>query len=78
MNFFKYLVLTIVILLTLCACAQVYWEKPGVSEQEYAQDRYECEKDRRQSYFNESEMGYAENRFEDLCMHSKGYTKIVR
>lgn len=74
MRFFYYTV----ILLSLTACAQVYWEKPGVSEQEYAQDRYECERDRRQSYFDENEDGFAQMRFEELCMRSKGYNKIVR
>lgn len=71
------------ILLTIFAtlvsgCAQVYWEKYGVSQQEYSRDRYECERDRRQSNFDDSEDMFARSRFEDLCMRSKGYDKVVR
>lgn len=66
------------IALNLSSCAQVYWEKYGVSQQEYVRDRYECERDRRQSYFDESEDAFARTRFEDLCMESKGYNKVIR
>jgi hypothetical protein len=71
--------LFVFILTTLISsCAQVYWEKYGVSQQEYTKDRYECERDRRQSYFDESEDMFARNRFEELCMQSKGYNKVIR
>ncbi len=63
--------------LILNGCAQVYWEKYGVSPQEYAKDRYECERDRRQSYFDESESLFARSQFEELCMQSKGYNKVI-
>lgn len=67
-----------ILLMTLTGCAQIYWEKPGVSDQEYSQDVYECERERRQSYFDEEEGYYAKQRFEEMCMRSRGYHKIER
>ena len=62
----------------LSSCAQVYWEKYGVSQQEYTRDRYECERDRRQSYFDAYEDDFARIRFEEMCMMAKGYNKVIR
>ena len=67
-----------VIFILLCSCTQVYWDKPGFNQEEFYRDSYQCEKDRRQSYFDENESPFAQSQFEDLCMRSKGYTKMER
>jgi hypothetical protein len=33
----------------------IYWDKPGFNQEEFYRDSYQCEKDRRQSYFDENE-----------------------
>ncbi|MCC5015769.1 MULTISPECIES: hypothetical protein [unclassified Legionella] len=71
--------LLVILSFTLGACTQTYWDKPGVSPQEYARDSYECERDMRQSYFDENTEGsYARSNFEARCMVSKGYTRMER
>lgn len=62
--------------LLLTACAEVYWDKPDFSPKEYTRDSYECEKDRRQSHFDDNEGFFAKKQFEDLCMRSKGYSQF--
>ncbi|HAU3628226.1 TPA: hypothetical protein F7136_16625 [Legionella pneumophila] len=71
-----YLILTV---LVLTGCTQVYWENPDVSPQQKTKDFYECEKDMRQSYFENSVNGaYEQSRFEALCLKSKGYSQVER
>jgi|LauGreDrversion4_2_1035121.scaffolds.fasta_scaffold60606_2 hypothetical protein len=67
-----------VICFLLCSCTQFYWDKPGFNQEEFYRDSYECERDRRQSYFDEDEKYFAQNQFQDLCMRAKGYSKFER
>src|SRR5262249_10101529 len=63
----------------LAGCAQVYWTKAGFSEAEWNRDRYECERDMRQSgYYGTGLVGAlnAENFFEG-CLVARGYYKTT-
>ncbi len=62
--------------LTLCGCATNVWNKPGATQQDYATDSYNCEKDMRQSgYYGSGILGAinAKN-FEERCMFAHGWT----
>lgn len=61
----------------LAGCAQVMWDKPGGTQQTFAADSYECERDARQSgYYGGGILaGYNFRAFEDRCMAARGWTK---
>jgi len=58
-----------------CATPMV-WEKSGVSQADFKRDRYECERDMRQSgYFGGGISGSINRReFFKSCMGARGYT----
>lgn len=59
----------------LAGCAETVWYKPGASQQDYATDSYNCEKDMRQSsYFGGGLIAAFNMRgFEDRCMIAHGW-----
>jgi hypothetical protein len=60
----------------LCACApQAKWHKEGATEQDFATDSYECERDARQSgYYGTGLVGVVNMRgFYRRCMGARGY-----
>jgi clan AA aspartic protease (TIGR02281 family) len=61
--------------LVLVSCGQTVWVKPGASQQEFTTDRYDCEKDARQSgYFGTGLLGAINmQNFFDNCMNAHGY-----
>lgn len=67
--------LLLVVLIGLSGCAQMGWEKPGSTIEEYRVDHYACEKDARQSgYFGGGIYGTVNmQKFFNSCMESKGY-----
>lgn len=67
----------IVFCLALAGC-QTFWTKPGFNEADWNRDRYECDRDMRQSgYFGTGLLGElnAQSFFES-CLVAKGYSKI--
>lgn len=63
--------------LMLASCVQTMWDKPGGTQQTFAADSYECERDARQSgYYGGGLIGALNFRsFEDRCMAARGWTK---
>jgi hypothetical protein len=61
--------------LSLSACAQRIWNKPGATQQDFATDSYACEKDARQSgYFGGGLTGALNmQEFDDRCMVAHGW-----
>jgi hypothetical protein len=62
--------------LLIAGCAeQAVWVKPGATEQDFAQDTYECERDMRQSgYFGTGIYGAINAReFTERCMVARGW-----
>jgi hypothetical protein len=59
----------------LSGCAQKVWVKPGATQEEFRMDRYQCEKDVRQSgHFDSGFLGTMEmQQFFNECMNAKGY-----
>jgi hypothetical protein len=43
----------LLLLLLLTICASYQWSKPGVTQQEFSQDAYACERDARQGGYYE-------------------------
>jgi hypothetical protein len=62
----------------LSGCASPTWDKPGATQQDFAQDSYACEKDMRQSgYYGGGIIGVINaNGFEDRCMVAHGWTQV--
>lgn len=65
-------------MLILSSCAPPVWTKPGASQQDYATDSYQCEKDARQSgYFGGGIVGAANMvDFQQRCMVAHGWRKL--
>jgi hypothetical protein len=64
--------------LLAAACAeQAVWVKPGATQQDFARDSYECERDMRQSdYFGTGIYGaIAAQEFAERCMVARGWSK---
>lgn len=61
----------------LLAGCQTVWDKPGGTQQTFAADSYECERDARQSgYYGGGLIGALNFRsFADRCMAARGWTK---
>jgi hypothetical protein len=62
--------------LTLAGC-QAYWTKPGFNQADWNRDKYECERDMRQSgYYGTGIIGAinAQDFFEE-CLVARGYYK---
>ncbi len=57
----------VVLAVLLAACSANHWTKPGTTEQEYARDTAECE---RQAWFYK--YVYLDGRYRD-CMVARGY-----
>ncbi len=58
---------------------QTYWTKPGFNQADWNRDRYECERDMRQSgYYGSGIIGgiNAQNFFEE-CLVARGYYKTT-
>src|SRR5690348_4712905 len=65
----KKLVVLLALATLVASCAPKVWVKPGVSQQEFTMDRYNCEKDARQSgYFGTGLVGAINmSNFFDSC-----------
>ena len=66
----------IVLSVALNGCAQTVWLKPGASQQDFASDRYSCERDVRQSgYYGGGLMGAINmENFFNQCMGAHGWS----
>jgi hypothetical protein len=64
--------------LVLASCARPTWVKPGATQQDYATDSYQCEKDARQSgYFGGGLVGAANMAdFASRCMVAHGWRTV--
>lgn len=64
--------------LIIAACAPTTWVKSGASQQDYATDSYQCEKDARQSgYFGGGLIGAANMvEFSQRCMVAHGWRRL--
>ena len=73
-------VVAVILLVSLSGFAQTVWNKPGVSQTEFNLDKYNCEKDARQSgYFGGGLVGAINmQNFAEQCMTAHGYTKMVQ
>lgn len=60
---------------SLAGCAQVVWDKPGATQQDFAKDSYECERDMRQGgYYGGGIIGAINaQEFEGRCMNARGW-----
>ena len=77
------LIPTIILTATLLgACAgPTIWTKPGVTQAEWAQDRYACERDTRMSaasFGGGVAQGYFAQKFFDKCLDAKGYYPVAK
>ena len=64
-------------LLALTACSHIVYTNPNYTPELWAKDRYECERDARQSgYFGTGIYGALQMQgFFDRCMEARGWTK---
>lgn len=63
----------VVISLALSGCT-TYWTKPGATDSALMQAAYECERDARQSNFDN---GFAMLAFQERCMKARGWIKTT-
>ena len=65
--------------LATAGCAKTIWTQPGITEQSYHTDTYECERDVRQSgYYGGGIAGALNMRdFYERCMRARGYRKAT-
>jgi len=72
----KNLICAITLIILLVGCATMIWDKPGLTQDGFNRDHYECEKDARQSgYYGGGWVGSMNMReFYKRCMVSRGYT----
>jgi hypothetical protein len=65
-----------IVAVTASGCARTVWNKPGATQQDFAADAYNCERDARQSgYFGRGILGAANfQAFEERCMVAHGWT----
>jgi hypothetical protein len=63
----------------VAACATAYWTKPGFNAADWNRDRYECERDMRQSgYYGAGLVGEINaSAFFERCLVAKGYFKTT-
>jgi hypothetical protein len=73
-------VLLLCVLLASCANRNITWDKPGGSQQEFDKDKYECERDMRQSgHFGGGLIGQKNaDEFMKSCMRAHGYSERVQ
>lgn len=71
------LVLVAALIAAGCASFQTVWDKPGGTQQSFATDNYECERDARQSgYYGGGLLGALSFKsFAERCMEARGWTK---
>ena len=71
------IILAVLIAVTLGGCAQYMWVKNGATDAEFRKDRYECERDMRQSGYYGGGLYGALNMMEfgEQCMRARGYQK---
>lgn len=64
--------------LVLSGCAPTVWGKPGLTQQQWMTERYQCEKDARQSqYFGGGLAGAINMRnFFNQCLEAHGYRRV--
>ena len=69
------LIFLLVFSLTSCANQQRVWTRDGATDQDFTTDKYECEKDVRQSgYFGAGLIGAANmSNFAARCMEARGW-----
>ncbi len=65
---------------SLTGCATVYWTKSGFNQADWDRDRYECERDMRQSGYYGNDLaavlsGNTPEGFFERCLQAKGYYK---
>ena len=65
-------IIAILCLVMLAGCT-VVWDKPGATQQDYAKDSYDCERDVRMSGGVPGSLG-AES-FAEHCMEAHGWSK---
>ncbi len=67
----------LLVLLISSGCARFVWIKSGATQQDFARDSYECERDMRQSrYFGGGIAGALNAQaFQERCMVARGWTK---
>ena len=72
------LLVMVLLLLLLLGCTSPQWTKPGITEQTWAEDRYACERDARQSgYFGGGVIGAINMQsFFERCLEAKGYRRV--
>jgi hypothetical protein len=65
-------------LVLLAGCTRMMWVKPGATDQEFLRDKYECERDARQSgYFGTGVVGATNmTDFAKQCMRARGYQYV--
>jgi hypothetical protein len=73
----KLLMLTMVLGLLVSGCATYTWRHPEYTPEKWARERYECEKDARQSGYYGTGIYGAMNMqaFFERCLESKGWVK---
>jgi len=66
------------LMLGAAGCTPMMWVKPGLTEAEFRRDRYECERDARQSgYFGQGLAGQLNMiEFAKQCMRARGYNEV--
>ena len=71
--------------LMLTGCTMMVWDKPGTTQQEFARDNFECQRDSQKvsghysgitGYGSGSVDQYTDLDMYQLCMQGKGYTRI--
>jgi len=67
-----------VAVLSVAGCAHPVWVKPGATQQDYATDTYECERDARMSgYYGSGVVGLVNfEQFQDRCMVARGWRQV--
>lgn len=61
----------------LAGCAPTVWDKMGATQEGFARDSYECEKDVRQSYFGTGlAAALSQKDFYNRCMMVRGYHMV--
>jgi hypothetical protein len=78
MSMNKLLAAVVVVLAGCTESSSMVWDKPGATQADYNKDRYECEKDTRQSgYFGHGFIGAANMvDFFKQCMAARGYELV--
>lgn len=75
MNAVRKCIISIVVAVSGCA-APLTWDKYGATEADFNKDRYECEKDARQSGYFSS--GREQLEFGKRCMVARGWRSVEK